>query len=778
MVRRETYRIKRLNTSSVYGRIPRIFLYQRETTRFFMAMSPTRTFHKMALLICLSLVAVIGRAEEPLRLQVWHQMIYSHREVLAEVLKEFEKLHPDIQVRPTYRETEELRSAYQSAAMGGSGPELIYGPSDQIGPFAEMGIISPLESEFDDSFFNQFDPLAVPLFKQHRYAIGDSVGNHLMLLYNRKLVAAPPKDSDELIKISESLTKDLNGDGKIDQWGLVFNYTEPFFFVPWIAGFGENFLSADFSPQLNTASTAEAFQFIRDLKVKYKVIPPECDYELANALFKEGRAAFLVNGDWSWGDYIKAGVDFGVAPLPKISATGLWPAPLVSTKGYSLNSNVKDPRRKAAALLLIRYLVSPEVQMRFAEKVGTLPSLLELRSKPQIANHPLLSQSGEIMSHAQPMPLVPEIRAVWDVLRRYYQAVLGGSVEPREAARLAQTEAEKQIAVMNEVIQPGPVGVALKWIGNICLLLLLLWSIYRTPILIKSFREKPAMWAMMLPGLIAIFAVILYPFFYNLVIAFSNFSLKTFRSWDVVGIQNFISVFSDPQFYSILVKTILWTATNVIAHVSLGVALALLIDQVLPAKPLWRVLLIIPWAVPQYITALTWRGLFHQEYGPINLFLQQYLHLSPVQWLSQPFTAFFACFVTNVWLGFPFMMVVALGGLQSIPNTLYEAARLDGASSLQRFRFITWPLLRPVMTPAALLGCIWTFNNLNVVWLVSNTGEPADQTHILVSYVYKAAFNLYRYGYAAALSVIIFLLLLVYGLWALRRQENLEEVLR
>jgi arabinogalactan oligomer/maltooligosaccharide transport system permease protein len=107
------------------------------------------------------------------------------------------------------------------------------------------------------------------------------------------------------------------------------------------------------------------------------------------------------------------------------------------------------------------------------------------------------------------------------------------------------------------------------------------------------------------------------------------------------------------------------------------------------------------------------------------------------------------------------MMIVALGGLQSIPPDLYESAKIDGANSWQRFKHITWPLIQPVMRPAALLGLIWTFNTLNVIWLVSNSGEPADQTHILVSYVYKAAFNLYRYGYAAALSMIIFLILLL-----------------
>jgi arabinogalactan oligomer/maltooligosaccharide transport system permease protein len=132
--------------------------------------------------------------------------------------------------------------------------------------------------------------------------------------------------------------------------------------------------------------------------------------------------------------------------------------------------------------------------------------------------------------------------------------------------------------------------------------------------------------------------------------------------------------------------------------------------------------------------------------------------------------------VTNVWLGFPFMMVVALGGLQSIPAELYEAARVDGAGRWQTFRRITWPMLRPVMAPAITLGAIWTFNNVNVVWLVSNGGEPSDKTHILVSYVYKAAFNLYRYGYGAALSVIIFLILLAFGAFYLHKSKAAESV--
>jgi len=130
--------------------------------------------------------------------------------------------------------------------------------------------------------------------------------------------------------------------------------------------------------------------------------------------------------------------------------------------------------------------------------------------------------------------------------------------------------------------------------------------------------------------------------------------------------------------------------------------------------------------------------------------------------------------LTNIWLGFPFMMVIALGGLQSIPRELYEASAIDGASPWQRFRHITIPNLRPVMVPAISLGTVWTFNNLNVIWLVTNGGQPSDKSHILVTYVYKAAFTYYRYGYAAAFSVVIFLILLAFVLWFLRQNRATE----
>ena len=297
----------------------------------------------------------------------------------------------------------------------------------------------------------------------------------------------------------------------------------------------------------------------------------------------------------------------------------------------------------------------------------------------------------------------------------------------------------------------------------------------RRPRLSDAWRHRLFLAALLGPTAVIVLAVVAFPFVYNVAISFSNMNIYTLRDWSLIGPQQYASVFAEPAFWSVFLKTIVWTAVNVAFHVGLGVFLAVVLHQkFIRGKSAWRVLLILPWAVPQYITALTWRGMFNFEYGAVNLLITKYLSLPPVAWLTSPFEAFVAVILTNIWLGFPFMMVVALGGLQSIPGELYEAADVDGASEWRKFWAITAPLLRPVMIPAITLGVVWTFNNINVVWLVSNTGEPNDQTHILVSYVYKAAFSMYRFGWAAALSMIIFFILFTFTQVFLKKTRATE----
>jgi arabinogalactan oligomer/maltooligosaccharide transport system permease protein len=317
----------------------------------------------------------------------------------------------------------------------------------------------------------------------------------------------------------------------------------------------------------------------------------------------------------------------------------------------------------------------------------------------------------------------------------------------------------------------------------------LVWQRRNVADLFRDLSRNPLAYALVLPSIALIFLTVLYPLVYNIVLSFSNMSLTNLRDWEIVGLRNYTALATGAEatkFWSVFAKTVFWTVVNVFFHVTLGVMLAVTLNGPVQGKSIYRVLLIIPWAVPAYITALTWRGMFDEQFGAVNQLIQAIgwvnawlpsaLRLEPVNWLGEAGPALAACIIANVWLGFPFMMVIALGGLQGIPQELYEAARIDRASRWQQFREITLPMLKPVLIPAITLGAVWTFNNLNVVWLVSNGGEPADQTHILVSYVYKAVFNFYQYGYGAALSMVIFFILLAFSLVFLKRTRATEAV--
>lgn len=697
------------------------------------------------------------------------------KSILQKQINDFEKLNPGIKVTQLYKETEEMRSGFIVAAIGGQGPDLIYGPSDQAGPFAEMNIIKQLDTIFAKDYIDSFNENALIRIDGKLWQLADKLGNHLTLVYNKNLISTPPKTDLELIEIGKALTKDLNNDGKIDQYGLVWNYTEPYFFIPFLTGYGGWVIDSLNNPTLNTPQILKALQFIRDLRDKHKIIPNEADYDIADILFKEGKAAMIINGDWSWSSYGNTGIDYGISVLPIISETGLHAKPMVAPKGFSINQNVDDEKIVIVKNLL-EFLLSDENQLATALEVKTYPSKKNLYSNEKLLADPILSNSQEQIRNGVPLPIVTEMRAIWDAMRPSYQAVLGGAITSETAAKKMQTDAELKIKELREDIENPMWGLIIQLTFLIAIFVLIFTLRKSISTFFKNFVKDSFAYILALPALLVMFAVIFYPFFYNLILSFSNMSLAHIHDWSIVGFVQYAKVFSEPQFYEIFLKTIIWTAANVFFHVFIGVTLAILLNKKLPGSQLFRVLLILPWAVPQYIVALTWRGMFNYEYGSINLLLVKYLSLSPIEWLKSPTEAFIAVIITNIWLGFPFMMIIALGALQSIPAELYEAADIDGAKWFHKLKNITIPLIKPVLLPAITLGVIWTFNNINVVWLVSNAGEPSEKTHILVSYVYKAAFNLYRYGYAAAFSMILFLILLAFGLTFLKKTKATESV--
>ena len=293
------------------------------------------------------------------------------------------------------------------------------------------------------------------------------------------------------------------------------------------------------------------------------------------------------------------------------------------------------------------------------------------------------------------------------------------------------------------------------------------------------------------PAMAGMLILVFFPFAYGIALSFTgqtllNQSQPLTELW--VGFENYINILGDfdvatstatgwvinyQNFYWTLFVTICWTVSNVTVGVFFGMVLALVLNTPnLKGKAIYRVLLILPWAIPNYITALIWKGLFHPQFGAINQAVQMFGG-EPVAWFDSVFSAFMTGLVTNGWLSFPFMMVVILGGLQSISNDMYEAATVEGATRWQQFWNITLPLLKPTLVPAVILSVVWTFNMFNVIYLVSG-GAPAGANEILITKAYKIAFEEYRYAYSAAYSVVIFLILLVYGVFQTRMTRATE----
>lgn len=295
------------------------------------------------------------------------------------------------------------------------------------------------------------------------------------------------------------------------------------------------------------------------------------------------------------------------------------------------------------------------------------------------------------------------------------------------------------------------------------------------------------------PAFLGLTLLIGYPMFFEAIMAFTNLNLASIGDWarhgtlHFNGLTNFYRVFTEPpmqetSFLKIFWRTLGWTFINVFFHFVGGMIVALLLNNQIRFRGLYRTLLIIPWAMPQVVAVLAWRGEFHNEFGFINILLGHVIHaapwltavgVGPINWMGDhPFAM---SILVNIWLGVPFMAVIILGGLQSISPSYYQAAEIDGANYWSRFWHITLPLLRPVIGPAITMGTIWTFNNITVIYLLTGQAGGTEKADILVSALYKSAFAYFRYGHSAAFAFVIFIMLMVFAVCWMKLSKAFEE---
>lgn len=282
-------------------------------------------------------------------------------------------------------------------------------------------------------------------------------------------------------------------------------------------------------------------------------------------------------------------------------------------------------------------------------------------------------------------------------------------------------------------------------------------------------RKKAFPYFLLVPAIIVLCAVIAFPLIQGILFSFTNKFLTEPR-FRYVGLQQFSKLLHDPMFWLALKNSLLWTICGAGAQVVLGFIVAYLLNSHLRWEKAGVALLLIPWSMSRIIVSIVWLWLYNPIYGYLNYFLTS-LGLPKMFFLADTNFALFFVLLTVVWRGTPFVMLVFLAGMKSLDEELYEAAIVDGASAWSQLRFITLPLMNPLIRVITMLEIIWVFNEFDLIWIMTK-GGPAGATHILSTFSYYIAFNRFNVGYGSAIGTVLFVVLIVITVLFLKLTEQ------
>lgn len=277
-------------------------------------------------------------------------------------------------------------------------------------------------------------------------------------------------------------------------------------------------------------------------------------------------------------------------------------------------------------------------------------------------------------------------------------------------------------------------------------------------------KKKLTPYLLIVPVIIFMLVVYGYPLLLTFKYSFQSVSLIGDSS-EFIGFSNYINLLKDPEFYNTLLLTLKWALLTVILKIGLGFILALFLNGKIFFKKVYRVLILIPWAIPQVAVAILWSWILDGKYGYLNYFLELFGYSGdPIAWLSNPNLAFISTSFVDAWIGIPLVAMIFLSGLGAISPSLYEAAKIDGANVFQRFRWVTIPGIKKVFLIATTLTTIWSFNSFNVIYVLTG-GGPIGATEVMTIKIYTEAFEKYNLGMSSTLSIIVFIVLTILSMF-------------
>ena len=368
---------------------------------------------------------------------IWHGYEGTYLDSKKAIYDAYTKLYPSVTINLVHKPT--LTDAVTAAAGASQGPDIIAWVDDQIGKWQKLEAIKPIDAYVDKSYMNsQFSQAAVDAatFDGKIYGMPESV-EAITLLYNKKLVNATdvPKTADALVTFAKNYANSKPGN-----YGVVWNPKDAYFQAPWIYGSGGFYVKADGTVGLSTAGTKAGFNYVASFKGS---MPAGVDYGIADTLFKEGKAAMIINGPWSVADYTKAGVDYGIATLPTVGSSNKPASPFVGVKTLMLGAYSTNP---ALAADIMKFFTNKENQTQMVQTTKEIPANKLALADPKVQALTDIAGFGAQVKNGVPLPNTPFMSALWDPVAKALEAVWTGKQSVDAALSDAQSAAEKNVA--------------------------------------------------------------------------------------------------------------------------------------------------------------------------------------------------------------------------------------------------------------------------------------------------------------------------------------------
>lgn len=744
------------------------------------------------ILLGLTLLAVSPARADDRRLVVW--AMGEEGKKIATMARRFEAAHPGVTVETQAIPWEAAHAKLLTAVVGGIPPDVSQVGTTWMAEFAAMNALEPLDQRAEvsatarpDAFFP--GSLQTCRVNNMLYGVPWYVDTRV-LYYRSDLMAAvgfprAPTTWDELKEAARRLSQRKTTDGR-RAYGISLGaraWADLLMNVWQNGGDPLNPTAPEFREALD--------HYIGFFQEGLAPTKDAADVDLFHA-FKTGYLPIFISGPWM--------LELVHKEVPELD--GRWAVSVLPGKktrtSFVGGSNLvvfKDSRRKDLAWQFLEFMSDPARQVEWMQITNDLPSVKTAWDHPYFADKPLVQVFGKQLFDTASPPTVPEWEQIASALDDTMERVV---LDPRlspDAVGVALSELETRILKLRaeREVRPGSWRRFLKWTLGIVLFLSLVVGLgslgglrWRAeglpgegPFRWREFLHKDMVGlAFVVPALVLLVTFLFLPIGISFLMSLTDLNIFSINRWkdiQFIGLSNYAHIIQDPVFWRSLWNTLYFAGLGVPLTIGVSLLAAVALNQkFVKAKPLFRVSLFAPVVTTAVAVAVVWRWLYNQEYGAFNWFLQT-IGLKKLFWLSDPRTSLPSLILMAVWKNFGYNMVIFLAGLQTIPESQYEAARIDGASSWQSFRYITLPGLAPTLLFVLIMTTIGYLQFFAEPYVMTR-GGPLDSTMSIVLYMYNHGFRFFNLGYASAISYALFGLIFIFTYAQMRLKKSGFEV--